>query len=77
MTGLLLWWHTDGAMAFLRIRPRGKRRYYYIVENKRRGGQVRQKILEFLGHEPDLVRLKRALRYWGVKAKPPRRGRDK
>ena len=57
-------------MAFLRMRVRGKRRYFYIVENRRRGGQVRQKVLEFLGHEPSQKRLRKAAEYWAVKAKP-------
>jgi hypothetical protein len=54
-------------MAFLRIRHRGKRRYFYIVENRRRGGTVRQKTLEFLGHEPGQKRIARALEYWGIR----------
>ena len=57
-------------MAFLRKRRMGRGTYYYVVENRRRGGEVRQKILEYLGRDPDPKRLKRALRYWGVKAKP-------
>ncbi len=65
-------------MAFLRIlvRPssRGEKlRYYYIVENRRRGDITRQKVLEYLGRDPDPKRLERALVYWGVKAKRGRR----
>ena len=61
-------------MAFVRISERrnahGNRvRYYYIVENHRRGDIVRQKVLEYLGRDPDPKRLKRALVYWGVKDK--------
>ena len=63
-------------MAFVRTSERrnaqGDRvRYYYIVENYRRGDRVRQKVLEYLGRDPDPKRLKRALVYWGVK---PRKG---
>ncbi len=56
-------------MGYLRVKIRGKRRYYYIVETRRSGATVRQKILEYLGRDPDPKRLKKALRYWGVKAK--------
>ena len=64
-------------MAFLRVRVRpalregGERRYYYIVENRRRSGTVRQKTLEYLGRDPDPKRLKSALVYWGVKKRKP------
>ncbi len=56
-------------MAYLRILERGKKRYYYIVASRWNSGKVRQKTLEYLGESPDPKRLKRALRYWGVKAK--------
>ncbi len=64
-------------MAFLRIRERrtargGKARYFYIVESRRRNGKIKQKVLEYLGRDPDPKRLKRALEYWGVKAKKRR-----
>ena len=62
-------------MAFLRIKSRGERRYYYIVESRRRGLTVRQRTLEFLGDSPDKKRLKKALVYWGVKRKPMAGGR--
>ena len=61
-------------MAFLRImKPSGRGSYYYIVESRRKGQRVRQKVLEYLGRDPDAEKLKRALAYWGVK--PKRRGR--
>jgi hypothetical protein len=53
-------------MAYLRIRSRGKRRYYYIVESRRRAGTVRQKILQYLGESPDEKKVSEALRYWKV-----------
>jgi hypothetical protein len=57
-------------MAFLRKRDIGGRTYLYIIENRRRGGKVQQKILQYLGRDPDPKRLKRALAYWGVKERP-------
>ena len=54
-------------MAFLRRRLIGTGTYYYIVESRRRDGKVRQKVLEYLGRDPDPKRLKKALEYWGVK----------
>ena len=64
-------------MAFVRISQRlnaqGNRiRDYYFVEFYRRGDIVRQKVLEYLGRDPDPKRLKRALEYWGVKDKKSR-----
>ena len=43
--------------------------YYYIVKSVWHRGKVTTKTLEYLGRDPDPKRLKRALRYWGVKAK--------
>ena len=56
-------------MAFLRIQKKGKARYYMIVRSVRRGEKVVQKMCEYLGRDPDPKRLKKALVYWGVKAK--------
>ena len=53
-------------MAYLRIKDG---RYYYILKSVRQGSKVTSKVLEYLGANPDEKRLKRALRYWGVKAK--------
>ena len=62
-------------MAYLRKRRIGRGTYVYIVESRRRAGKVEQKILEYLGRDPDPKRLKRALDYWGVKAKVRKGGR--
>ena len=57
-------------MAFLRIQKRVNSRYYIIIRSVRRGNKVVSKTLEWLGRDPDPKRLKRAMEYWGVKAKP-------
>ncbi len=49
--------------------------YCYIMQSYRQGGKVKRRILEYLGRDPDPKRLKRALAYWGVKAKPGKGGR--
>ena len=56
-------------MAYLRISKVGKAHYYYIMKSIRRGKKVSGKVLEYLGRDPDPKRLRRALAYWGVKAK--------
>jgi hypothetical protein len=60
--------------AFLRKRRVGKATYHYILRSERRAGKVVQKCLEYLGKSPDPKRLKRALRYWGVKGESGNRG---
>jgi hypothetical protein len=62
-------------MAHLKVKRIRQGRYYYIVQSVRRGAKVSQKILEYLGRDPAPRRLKRALAYWGVKAKPGKGGR--
>ncbi len=64
-------------MAFLRKREIHGGIYYYIVHNRRmkRDGKTKQITLQYLGRDPDPKRLKRALEYWGVKAKPGKGGR--
>lgn len=57
-------------MAHLKIKRLGNGTYYYIVQSIRREGKVKQKILEYLGRDPEPARLKRALNYWQVKTKP-------
>ena len=57
-------------MAYLRRRTIGNGTYLYVVESRWHAGKVRQVTLEYLGRDPAPRRLKRALRYWGVKAKP-------
>ncbi len=60
-------------MAFLRVQKKESGNYYMVVENHRRGEKVVQKVLEYLGRDPDPKRLKRALKYWRVKPAEGRR----
>ena len=62
-------------MAYLRKHRINGRTYIYIMKSVRRGKKVSGKVLEYLGRDPDPNRLKRALRYWGVRAKVGRRKR--
>ena len=39
-------------MAFIRTKRQGNRIYYYLVESKRDGKKVRQKVIKYLGVEP-------------------------
>lgn len=39
-------------MAFVRVKRRGDREYYYLVESYREDGKVRQRILKYLGTHP-------------------------
>ncbi len=41
--------HYRRQMGFIRERRRGNRTYYYLVENRREGKKVRQKVLKYLG----------------------------
>ena len=56
-------------MAFLRVQKKESGNYYMVVENHRRGEKVVQKVLEYLGRDPDHKKLKRALWYWRVGSK--------
>jgi len=56
-------------MAYLRILHKSGTRYFYIMRSVRTGKKVRPKVLEYLGKEPAPTRLRKALVYWGVKAK--------
>lgn len=38
-------------MAFIRTKRQGNRIYYYLVENKREGKKVRQKVIKYIGAE--------------------------
>ena len=38
-------------MAFVRVKRQGNRVYYYLVESKREGKKVRQKVIKYLGTE--------------------------
>lgn len=60
-------------MSWLRVQRKGSARYWAIVRNQRRGGRVVQRILEWLGRDPDPRRLRRALRYWRVDKEGRRR----
>ena len=53
-------------MAFLRKQRKGKAVYFYIVQNRRRGGKVVQRVCEYLGRNPEPKRLAAALKYWRV-----------
>ena len=39
-------------MAFVRKKRFGNREYYYLVEGRREGKKVRQKVIKYLGAEP-------------------------
>jgi len=39
-------------VAFVRTKRKGNRIYYYLVESKRDGKKVRQKVIKYLGTEP-------------------------
>jgi len=38
-------------VAFVRTKRKGNRIYYYLVESKREGNKVRQKVIKYLGAE--------------------------
>ena len=38
-------------MAFVRAKRQGNRTYYYLVESRREGNKVRQKVIKYLGSE--------------------------
>ena len=50
-------------MAFIRVKRRKDRNYYYLVENRREGKKVRQKVLKYLGASipEDIESIKREL----------------
>jgi hypothetical protein len=64
-------------MAYLERKRLDGKTYCYIMQSFRQGGRVKRRILEYLGRDPDPKRLKRALAYWGVKAKPGGSGSGK
>ena len=39
-------------MAYVRTKRRGQRVYYYLVESKREGDKVRQRVIRYLGTKP-------------------------
>ena len=65
-------------MAYLRrYRAPNGTIYLYIMRSVRKGEKVTPKVCEYLGREDqiDQKRLKKALTYWGVKAKPGKGGK--
>jgi hypothetical protein len=40
-------------MAYIREKKRGSLKYYYLVEGRREGKKVRQKVLKYLGTSPN------------------------
>jgi hypothetical protein len=51
LTGRLLR-HYNAAVAFVRSKVTHGYTYYYLVESRREGKKVRQKVLKYLGKEP-------------------------
>jgi hypothetical protein len=39
-------------MAYVRAKHRGQRVYYYLVESKREGNKVKQRVIRYLGTKP-------------------------
>ena len=42
-------------MAFLRVKKISNHYYYYLVESKRIGGKVRQRVVKYIGKSNNLV----------------------
>ncbi len=42
----------ESKMPFVRAKHRGQKVYYYLVESKREGNKVRQRIIRYLGTKP-------------------------
>jgi len=42
----------ESKMPFVRVKRRGQKVYYYLVESKREGNKVRQRIIRYLGTKP-------------------------
>ncbi len=45
-------------MAFVREKIIGGKKYYYLVENKKINGKVRQKVLAYIGDKEKLTKLR-------------------
>jgi len=45
-------------MAYVRTKKRNGKTYYYLVEGKRVDGKVKQKVLKYLGTNPEMVNVK-------------------
>jgi hypothetical protein len=53
-------------MAFIRVKRHGNREYYYLVEGKREGKKVRQKVIKYMGTEkPSLEKITTVLKELG------------
>ena len=49
-------------MAYVRVQKRGKRSYYYLVESRREGKKVHQRVMRYLGTEkPDQAKIERII----------------
>ena len=42
----------ESKMPYVRVKRRGQKVYYYLVESKREGTKVRQRIIRYLGTKP-------------------------
>lgn len=42
----------EARVAYVRVKRRGNKSYYYLVESKREGKRVSQHIIRYLGTEP-------------------------
>ena len=42
----------EGKMPYVRAKYRGQKVYYYLVESKREGKKVRQRIIRYIGTKP-------------------------
>ena len=43
--------HYNSDMAFVRTKKIKNKTYYYLVESRREGGKVKQKVIKYLGAE--------------------------
>jgi len=52
LTSPLLGTTIEVEVAFVRVKRQGNRSYYYLVESRREGPKVRQKVIKYLGATP-------------------------
>lgn len=45
---------TGVKVPYVRVKRRGNRTYYYLVESKREGKKVRQRVIRYLGTRPPM-----------------------
>jgi len=58
-------------MAFVRVKRKGNRIYYYLVESKREGNKVRQRVIRYLGTEqPTRLQIEAILKEVKDESKP-------